>query len=148
MVGVLRLQDSRGEHGDQAILNLSPQLQPQQDRDGQGHQQDIRNSAHRAIKVVEPRGIDTLRAKLRTVVPAASDRRAAEAVKQRHHGRRGDDVAYDGEAHSAEHRLWGEAHVEEQHGQFRERVGEAGDYDGGVAVLLDVSTAVTGMRVV
>lgn len=130
------LQGPRGEHGDQAIFHLAAQLKTQQDRDGQDHQQDVGDDAHRAVKVVELRCLKALRAELRTVVPAAADRRAAEQVEQHHHGRRGEDVGDDSEADSSECWLRGEAQVEAQHGHLREWVGHTCDDDRGVTVLV------------
>lgn len=128
-------QGPRGEHGDQAILHLAAQLQTQQDRDGQYHQQDVGDDVHGAVKVVEQRRVNALRAELRTVVPAAANRRAAEQVEQRYCDRRGEDVDDDREADFSERRLRGEAQVEAQHGHLRHWVGGACDDDRGVTIL-------------
>lgn len=128
-------RDSKGEHSHQAILGPRSQLQSQDDRDRQDHEQDIGNNVHRGVKEEVARDINTLSVKFQAVVPGAPYRLTGEKVSQFQHKEGGGDVADRGVTDFAESGLRAEAEVEEQHGDFGNGIGDGPEDGFGVAVL-------------
>lgn len=110
-------------------------MQPAEDGNGQHHEQHIGHDVDDGVEVQVRLRIDAPRAELRTVVPPAAHRRAPEQPHQRHDRRGHDDGADRRDADPPERGVRREAQVEDDHGDFRERVGDAAECHVDVGVL-------------